>query len=494
MPAVHDRETKSCQLARHYLEQLRLANNAFRRGGESSNRAFAAFDQDWPQIRHWQAWTASHLAQADRAVINTHVLDDIAAICNAFPEAGKDLLAVRQSPQEIITWREAALAIARSLEDRSAEAAHLTGIGNAYLSLGSFEQARAYAEQALALVEQSTHPALRAENLTTLGKVALVRGALDEARAYYEQSLSLNRQIANKEGIGEALRNIADIFTLQGEAESALDYAEQSLAISREIGHQIGIINALSDLGSMTNQLGNLTAARTYFEQGLALARRFGSQQQIARLVGNLGVIASTLGDYATAIDYYQQTLAISQVIGNQRFIATALNNLGWIYYKQGDGLRALDHVQQSLAIARAIGYPDTVVERLGNLVHILASLDQLDSAARCLREGLTLIKQLKTDPNTQGLLTNAAVLWLKLGKPEKAAQWIGLYLTLASPGHNFREYVVTFVCPQIEAALGSEKAAAEMERGRSLTVDSVVQEIEEELDRLENASPSHQN
>jgi len=292
MTAVHDRETKARQLARYYLEQLRLANSAFRRGGESSGRAFAAFDQDWAQIRHWQAWAASQIAQADRSVANTQALDEIAVMCNAFPEAGKDLLAVRQSPQEIITWREAALTMARELGDRAAEAAHLTAIGTAHLALGSVELAQDYAEQALGLAEQSTHPALRAENLAILGQVAMIRGVLDEAQAYYEQSLSINQQIANKEGIAEALRNIADIVNLQGDNELARDYAGRSLAIYREIGHQIGTIKTLNDLGRMFNEQGQVTTARTYYEQGLALACHFGSQQQIAALVGMLDGIA----------------------------------------------------------------------------------------------------------------------------------------------------------------------------------------------------------
>ena len=66
------------RLARHYLDHLRATNTAFRRGNDSAAHALHAFDQEWPQIKQWQAWIAQHARQEADAV----------PLCSAYPEAG----------------------------------------------------------------------------------------------------------------------------------------------------------------------------------------------------------------------------------------------------------------------------------------------------------------------------------------------------------------------------------------------------------------------
>ena len=73
------------RLARHYLNKLRTADAAVRRGQASVSYGLTLFDQEWEQIRHWQAWAARSAAE------------DAARLTRDFPLAGLEVLANRNN-------------------------------------------------------------------------------------------------------------------------------------------------------------------------------------------------------------------------------------------------------------------------------------------------------------------------------------------------------------------------------------------------------------
>src|SRR5262245_42380046 len=123
--------TARYRLARHYLDKLRATNDTYRRGNESMVFALAAFDQEWSQIKHWQAWVNG------RASID----DEAKSLSSAYAEAGTDLLALRQDPRERLVWLDTALVSARETGNRRAEIQHLIAMGEAHESLSAYEAA-----------------------------------------------------------------------------------------------------------------------------------------------------------------------------------------------------------------------------------------------------------------------------------------------------------------------------------------------------------------
>ena len=69
--------------ARHYLEQLRIANEVFQRGGERVWQSLDQLQHDWDQIERGQSWAAQHPD-------DTHA----ASLCSDYPLAGSDHLSV----------------------------------------------------------------------------------------------------------------------------------------------------------------------------------------------------------------------------------------------------------------------------------------------------------------------------------------------------------------------------------------------------------------
>ena len=75
-------QTTRYRLARHYLNKLREADAAFRRGQVNISYGLTLFDQEWEQIRYWQTWAANQNAN-DRSRNQ---------LCKDFPLAGLEVL------------------------------------------------------------------------------------------------------------------------------------------------------------------------------------------------------------------------------------------------------------------------------------------------------------------------------------------------------------------------------------------------------------------
>ena len=120
--------------ARYYESVLRNANESYQQGGESTREGLILLDSEWDNIQTGQTWATAFM----------EVDNNAAQLCSDYPEAGVYILDLRQSFHNRIDWRESALAAARELKRRDAEAVHLGNIGIAYADLGNASKAIEY--------------------------------------------------------------------------------------------------------------------------------------------------------------------------------------------------------------------------------------------------------------------------------------------------------------------------------------------------------------
>jgi tetratricopeptide (TPR) repeat protein len=83
------------------------------------------------------------------------------------------------------------LQYAQDNDDRSGEAASLTGLGLVAYEEGEYDEARAYHQQSLSIKRDIGDRAGEAKSLGNLGSVADEEGEYDEARARYEPARDL---------------------------------------------------------------------------------------------------------------------------------------------------------------------------------------------------------------------------------------------------------------------------------------------------------------
>jgi tetratricopeptide (TPR) repeat protein len=213
-------------------------------------------------------------------------------------------------PESIVAC-EQALQIARELDDQYEKAYALNWLGNAYNSLGEYQQ------------------------------------AID----FHEQSLEIRRAISDHKGEAGSLGNLGNTYKSLGEYQQSIDFYEQSLAIFRTISDRYGEAYALNNLGNTYKSLGEYQRSIDFYEQSLAIFRTIGDHYGEAYALNGLGNAYYSLGEYQRAIDFYEQSLAIFRTIGDRRGEANSLNNLGNAYNSLGEHQRAIDFHEQSLAI-----------------------------------------------------------------------------------------------------------------------------------------------
>jgi len=130
------------------------------------------------------------------------------------------LLAFRQGEMESSRSRsEAALEMARELDDAEAEAYALVGLSRVALRDGDFAEVVRFAETARGLARDDPEASVAPLHMQAAGTRLL--GRYDEARALYEESLALNRSRGDARMTATELHNLIHVELHRGDAAAA---------------------------------------------------------------------------------------------------------------------------------------------------------------------------------------------------------------------------------------------------------------------------------
>jgi tetratricopeptide (TPR) repeat protein len=183
-------------------------------------------------------------------------------------------------------------------------------------------------------------------SLTSLGNAYQSLGRYQEAIAFYEQSLAIDREIGDREGEATSLGNLGNAYRSLGRYQEAIAFQKQSLAIKREIGDRDGEASSLNNLGNACNSLGRYQDAIAFYEQSLAIKRDIGERGGEATSLNGLGNAYDSLGRYEEAIDYYQQALTIANDLQSSPLKAP-------IWYNLGNPLSKLNRIPDAIGAYR---------------------------------------------------------------------------------------------------------------------------------------------
>ncbi|HJT59857.1 MAG TPA: tetratricopeptide repeat protein [Ktedonobacteraceae bacterium] len=462
------------RLAQHYLEHLQAAERAYQLGGESAVQALGLFDQEREQIHLWQAWSAAHTGQDEKA----------AAMCSAYAGACPDIYKLRLLPQDYLRWLEAGLIAARRFSDRRVELMLLLDVTETYMRVAEYERAVEYAGQALSIARLIHDEPLLALSLNTYGNALRGRMRYEEAQKCYEESLLLYEKIGDRRGRAEVLNNLGVLAIYTRKHDAARLYLEQCLTLNREIGNQEGAATCLNNLGYLANRLEQYLTAGGYLEQALALFRVLGDSAGTAMALTNLGLAAYYQDAYALAKRYLEQSLDAAHTAGILEREILCLYRLGEVTMAQGDLISAQAYFEQSLTRDPERATSGLLADTLSNLAIIYQQLHREDRVRPALREALEAVLRFAGENDKRNVLSRAARLWVLQGKPLQAAAWLGLVENQAHTAIKTAEIKrhIRLARAECEAALLPEQFASAWEGGKSLNLEAVLAEILGEL------------
>jgi tetratricopeptide (TPR) repeat protein len=305
------------QHAQHYLNILGHADDLYLDGGERSVQGLALLDLERENIEAGQSWASRFAADDDHA----------ADLCSKYANAGAHCLNQRQNCSERIRWREAALAAAMRLKDRSAERGHVGNLAIAYRNLGDYRRAIEYFERHLLIARELKDGRGEEQDLANLGDAYEKLGEYGYATGFYDQYLQQALKLEDRRGQGNALGCIGTTYHLAGGYFRAIEYHEKALAIHREIGDWRGEAMALGNLGIAHYRLGQHRQAIEFYSQQLQIARANHERRGEGNALWNISLALDEVGQREKAIEFADAALKVREEISdpNAQKVATRL-------------------------------------------------------------------------------------------------------------------------------------------------------------------------
>jgi DNA-binding CsgD family transcriptional regulator len=258
---------------------------------------------------------------------------------------------------------ERALEIARSVHDQSAEWQSLVALG--FLWTGrDYTQAGTYYQQALELARSMDDPLTLARSLNRLGNWHLNTEQPFEALRYHQEALATFQGMNDQHGLAETLDLLGMANYLSGDVFQGTAYYQQAVALFQQLDDRQGLVSSLaqltvacgSDLMGPTLLTLSLAESRHYGEQALKVAREIGQRSAESFTLFNLGLVLGTQGEYTQALEMAQEGLSIAEQIKHHQWLTYGHFGLGMLYFDLLDLASAQQHLEQALTLAREIG------------------------------------------------------------------------------------------------------------------------------------------
>ncbi|MCW6005691.1 tetratricopeptide repeat protein [Micromonospora sp. CPCC 205371] len=207
--------------------------------------------------------------------------------------------------------QETALAAARRLAERSAQAQAHSSLGRVYNRLARYDEAEAHLRQALRVFGELGDDVGRARSYHNLSEVAERRGRYDEALISTKAALNLCRANGHRLGQANTLTTIGWYHMLLGRHRYGLAYCRKALPLHQELGDRHGEAACWDSLGYAHHHLGQHEEALACYRRALKMCREFGDRYNEAGVLANLGDAYAVRGDGGNARAAWRQALDI---------------------------------------------------------------------------------------------------------------------------------------------------------------------------------------
>jgi len=184
-------------------------------------------------------------------------------------------------------------------------------------------------------------------------------GQLAEARVYCTQALDLHHELGDRNGEARAHNDIMILAEQQGRLAEALGHAQLALALYREEGNEPGVAKMLNGVGYIHAQLGEYQQALEVCEQALSMSRGRGDPLNEAPIWDSVGYVLFHLGRFDEAITHIRTALRTIEGMAGGYYQTTMLTHLGDVYHAVGDQDQARQAWEQALAILEHLHHSD---------------------------------------------------------------------------------------------------------------------------------------
>lgn len=213
-------------------------------------------------------------------------------------------------------WAEEVLGLPGSSRRDAERARALTALGGLAYWQEDLPVVRRTYEEALAIARELGDRSAEAEGIYNLSYAPAYEGDLDSAVAMFEESRAMFESLGQSRGVADALWILGIAARLEGDLARSRALAEESLQLHREAEDRFGITDALHTLGRTALAQEDLTTAATCCLEALANDEEVGNRTGMAIVLDNLAAQASVLGQHLRALRIGGASEAIKETAG----------------------------------------------------------------------------------------------------------------------------------------------------------------------------------
>jgi predicted ATPase/class 3 adenylate cyclase len=213
-------------------------------------------------------------------------------------------------------WAETVLALPDAAARTAERAKALTALGGlAYWQEDVPVTRRSY-EEALAIARELGDRPAEAEGLYNMAYPPAYEGDMGSAIMTLKQSRAMFEELGIVRGVADCVWLFAIVARLEGDTATARTLVEESLRMHREAGDRFGATDALHVLGRIALAQGDLDTAGTSFLEALANDERVGNRTGMGIVLDNLAARASALGHHLRAVRLAGASESIKEAAG----------------------------------------------------------------------------------------------------------------------------------------------------------------------------------
>jgi tetratricopeptide (TPR) repeat protein len=411
----------SMRFAQHYLNVLTQANQLYLQSGQTHSFGLEVFNSESENIR--RGW-ASCSSQADSA-------DDAAQLCWSYTSWGGNILLNRLSSDELKTWCQRSISIAKHLNNREAELGPLTLLGLVHESVGEYSSAEQYFRQAIDLTNEIEDHRGAAVVYQHLGRALADTGKLYDAIENFEHAKQLWCGLGEHGNEGKIVSDIGLAYSELKETSRAIQHLQLVIENARKEGNKLDEANALANLSNVHGKR-NRSDAISLAEQAAEIFEQLGYKQWAAQALASSGLWLVDNGDSSRGIERIEQSLSVLHEIGERYLEVLAVGQLGEAYMTLNEPHKAITAFDKQLELARGIGDRHREANALGDKAIMLVAVGQMDAAIIAFDEARH-VAQLTGNLNHEfNTLCKSGEAYAKSGKRDEAIKAFEDQLRLA--------------------------------------------------------------
>lgn len=221
------------------------------------------------------------------------------------------------------------------------ESENFSGIGNAYIRIGSIYKRKAEYDTAIIIYNRAIENFTVASDSAGINLTYLNRGLALRKISKFDLALKdfysvLNYYDRNYDAPikGDANNGIGLIYKELKNYDKALKYYKRSAELyleSNYISSLYAVNNNIAVIFSLQNKF---KEALSYYNKNLNVLEKKPNNYKLAQTYHNIGNCFLVLKQYTLAIEYFQKSLSLKKSIGNKDLITTSLNSLANTYIR----------------------------------------------------------------------------------------------------------------------------------------------------------------